>query len=121
MARPPRSPKWLREVGQTPDYRFTLANERTLLAWMRTALALIAAGVAVIQLVPGSDVVRHVLGFLLIALGGVVAGVSYRHWFENEAAMRRGEPLPASPVPRLVSAALTLTAVAALVLVVLDL
>jgi hypothetical protein len=32
---------------QEPDYRFTFANERTFLAWIRTALALIAGGVAV--------------------------------------------------------------------------
>ena len=35
-----------------PDYRFTLANERTFLAWERTALGLLAAAVAVVQLVP---------------------------------------------------------------------
>ncbi len=37
-----------------PDYRFTLANERTFLAWQRTALGLLAAAVAVVQFVPGS-------------------------------------------------------------------
>ena len=41
-----------RSVGEEPDYRFTLANERTFLAWIRTALALIAGGVALVQLVP---------------------------------------------------------------------
>jgi len=35
-----------------PDYRFTLANERTFLAWQRTALGLLAAAVAVVHLVP---------------------------------------------------------------------
>ena len=37
-------PRWYEE-GEEPDYRFTLANERTFLAWLRTALALIAGGV----------------------------------------------------------------------------
>ncbi len=113
-----RSP--LHEVGEAPDYRFTLANERTFLAWVRTALALMAAGVAVVQFVPGLAVLRHVLGVLLILLGGLLAGASYRHWERNERAMRLGENLPRSPIPRLVAAVLTLAAVAALVLTIVD-
>lgn len=111
----------LHEVGEAPDYRFTLANERTFLAWVRTSLALMAAGVAVVQFVPGLSEIRHLLGFVLIALGGVVATVAYRHWERNERAMRLGERLPHSSVPRLVAAALALVAVAALALVAYDL
>lgn len=114
-----RSP--LHEVGEAPDYRFTLANERTFLAWVRTALAMMAAGVAVVQFVPGLDLVRHALGIMLILLGGLLAGVAYAHWESNERAMRLGERLPHSPVPRLVAAVLTLTAVVALVLTIVDL
>ena len=117
--RTPRAP--LHEVGETPDYRFTLANERTFLAWVRTALALMAAGVAVVQFVPGLSSVRHVLGFVLIALGGVVATVAYTHWERNERAMRLGERLPHSPVPRMVALALALASFAALGLVAYDL
>jgi len=53
-----------------PDYRFTLANERTFLAWQRTALGLLAAAIAVVQLVPELAVpgARHVIGALLAAL-----------------------------------------------------
>ncbi len=87
------------EVGENPDYRFTLANERTFLAWVRTALALMAAGVAVIRFVPGLMVVRHALGFLLIGLGGLLAALSYRHWQRNEQAMRLGRQLPRSVGP----------------------
>ena len=111
----------LHEVGEQPDYRFTLANERTFLAWVRTALALMAAGVAVVQFVPGPPALRHVIAFVLISLGGVVATVAYRHWERNERAMRLGERLPHSPVPRIVAAVLALTAFAALGLVVYDL
>ncbi len=111
----------LHEVGEQPDYRFTLANERTFLAWVRTALALMAAGVAVVQFVPGPSALRHVLAFILISLGGVVATVAYTHWERNERAMRLGERLPHSPVPRIVAAVLALTAFAALGLVVYDL
>lgn len=118
-SRPGRPP--LHEVGEPPDYRFTLANERTFLAWVRTALAMMAAGVAVVQFVPGLDLVRHALGLLLISLGGLLAGASYTQWERNERAMRLGQRLPSSPIPRLVAAVLTLAAVAALVLTIVDL
>jgi putative membrane protein len=111
----------LHEVGENPDYRFTLANERTFLAWVRTSLALMASGVAVVQFVPGLDVIRHLLGFILIGLGGVIATVAYAHWERNERAMRLGERLPHSAVPRLVAFALALIAFVALGMVAYDL
>ncbi len=57
--------------GQPVDVRFSYANERTFLAWNRTALALIATGVAATQLLPKFDVTfgRRLLGLPLIALG----------------------------------------------------
>ncbi len=109
------------EAGTDPDYRFTLANERTFLAWIRTALALMAAGVAVIRFVPGLTVMRHTLGFLLIGLGGFLAAVAYRDWQRNERAMRLGRQLPRSFVPRLVASSLVLAALVALALVIADL
>ena len=84
-----------------PDVRFTYANERTFLAWNRTALALIATGVAATQLLPKLQVEwgRRILGLPLIALGAVVAGESLRQWRANQRAMRRGDPLPRSWMP----------------------
>ena len=84
-----------------PDVRFTYANERTFLAWNRTALALIATGVAATQLLPKLQVEwgRRLLGLPLIALGAIVAAESLRQWRANERAMRRGEPLPRSRMP----------------------
>jgi putative membrane protein len=108
-------------VGETPDYRFTLANERTFLAWVRTSLALMAAGVAVVQFVPGPAVLRHTLGLVLVSFGGILAGVSYGHWERVERAMRLGERLPHSRIPRLTAAALALVAVATLTLLIVDL
>ena len=86
---------------EEPDVRFTYANERTFLAWNRTALALIATGVAATQLLPKLSVTggRRLLGLPLIALGALVAAESFRHWRANQRAMRRGEPLPASTMP----------------------
>jgi putative membrane protein len=87
--------------GEDPDVRFTYANERTFLAWNRTALALIATGVAATQLLPKLQVEwgRRLLGLPLIALGGAVAAESFRQWRANERAMRQGEPLPRSWMP----------------------
>lgn len=119
--RPAPGPDREPEAGTDPDYRFTLANERTFLAWIRTALALMAAGVAVIRFVPGLTVMRHTLGFLLIGLGGFLAAVAYRDWQRNERAMRLGRQLPRSFVPRLVASSLVLAALVALALVITDL
>jgi putative membrane protein len=79
-----------------PDYRFTLANERTFLAWQRTALGLLAASVAVIQFVPELSVpgARHVLGLMLGALSIGTAIVGVRRWTLSDRALLRGEPLP---------------------------
>jgi putative membrane protein len=100
-----------------PDVRFTYANERTFLAWNRTALALVATGVAATQLLPSLHVAggRRLLGLPLIALGAVVAAASYRHWQANERAMRRSQPLPRSPLPVILSVGIGLVAVLAVV------
>jgi putative membrane protein len=100
-----------------PDVRFTYANERTFLAWNRTALALIATGVAASQLLPEFHVTggRRILGLPLIALGALVACTSFLHWKANERAMRRNQPLPRSPMPLVLSIGIGLIAVIAVV------
>jgi putative membrane protein len=92
-------------VGDEPDVRFSYANERTFLAWIRTALGLMTAGLAITQLLPPFDVPggRRLIGLPLIALGIVVAMASYWQWRANERAMRLRQPLPASPLPRIVA------------------
>ena len=83
-----------------PDYRFTLANERTFLAWQRTALGLLAAAVAVVQLVPELTIpgARHVLGVLLAVLASLTAGMGLRRWGQVDRAIRSGRPLPRHPM-----------------------
>jgi len=107
----------LDQVGKEPDVRFTYANERTFLAWNRTALALIATGVAATQLLPVLDIDfgRRLLGLPLIAMGALLALASYRRWDANERAMRLGEPLPPSPLPRLLALGIGVVAVLAIV------
>lgn len=110
-----RWPKSVYGEGEEPDYRFSLANERTFLAWLRTGLALVAAGVAVdvVDLSIGEGVKLALAGILLV-LGGLSSVLAYLRWSGSERAMRRGEPLPALGVAAIlisgVLAALTLAA-----------
>jgi putative membrane protein len=95
--------------GPEIDYRFTLANERTFLAWQRTALGLLAASVAVIQFVPelGVPGARHVLGVLLAVLATATAVVGLLRWAQVDRAMRAGVELPRHPSPAYLAVGLT--------------
>jgi putative membrane protein len=110
-----------RDTGGTePDPRFTFANERTFLAWSRTALALVVAGLGIVQLLPPFPRVpagRHLLGIPLIVLGAVLAVAAYAEWVRSQHAMRRGDPLPTSVLPWILAA--TITAVAIIAAIVL--
>ncbi|MDT5209925.1 MAG: putative rane protein [Mycobacterium sp.] len=101
------------------DYRFTLANERTFLAWIRTALALLAGGVAVVQLVPALSIpgIRHGLGTALTAAGGVLAVLAVRRWQNVQIAMRRGVELPRSWMPVLLACVVVAVTVALIVVI----
>ena len=92
--------------GTEPDVRFTLANERTFLAWSRTALALIAAGLAVAQLLPPFPHApwgRSVIATPLILLGAAMSSLSYVEWRRTQRAIRMGAPLPPSRLPKLLA------------------
>ncbi len=116
-----RGPKWLYE-GEDPDYRFSLANERTFLAWIRTSLALIGGAVAVVQLIPPFRIPggRGVLGVVLALTGLLTAATAYVRWAANERAMRRKEPLPYSGLLLTVAAALSATGVVVVILVLFE-
>jgi|HubBroStandDraft_1064217.scaffolds.fasta_scaffold828292_1 putative membrane protein len=110
-------------VETEPDPRFTLANERTFLAWSRTALALVAAGLGIVQLLPpfpGVPFGRHVLGVPLIVLGAVLAVAAYTDMMRNQRALRRSEPLPRSVLPRLLAGTIGAVATVAAVVVLLS-
>ena len=109
--------------GTEPDPRFTFANERTFLAWSRTALALVVAGLGVIQLLPpfpGVPWGRHVLGLPLIVFGAVVALAAYREWVRNQRAMRLGQPLARSIMPLLLAVVVAVMAVISAVVVLVS-
>lgn len=109
------------DEGTEPDYRFSLANERTFLAYIRTSLALLAGGVVLEQLIPpfGIRGSRSALSIVLLCLAGVVAGSSYLRWRQTERALRLQLPLPVARLPLLLGVGLLLTSLAVLVLVVL--
>ena len=113
-----------RDVGGTePDPRFTFANERTFLAWSRTALALVVAGLGIVQLLPPFPRVpagRHLLGLPLIALGAVLSVAAYAEWVRSQRALRRGDPLPRSVLPWLLAVTITAIAVIAAVVLILS-
>ncbi len=95
-----REPAW-RRTGKTPDYRFSLANERTFLAWIRTSLALLAGAVAVDQLAPEHRAHTRPAGPLCLA--GTGRGPGWRRFptavgGQMEAAMRNDQALPFSRV-----------------------
>ncbi|HEY1616947.1 MAG TPA: DUF202 domain-containing protein [Streptosporangiaceae bacterium] len=109
--------------GSEPDARFTLANERTFLAWNRTALALVVAGLGIVQLLPpfpGVPWGRHLLGMPLIVLGAAVAVAAYLEWCRNQAALRQGRPLRGSVLPRVLAATIAGVAVAAAVVLLVS-
>jgi putative membrane protein len=111
------------EEGSEPDARFTFANERTFLAWSRTALALVVAGLGIVQLLPpfpGVPWGRHVLGVPLIVLGAVVAVTAYREWVASQRALRLGKPVARSVMPWLLAVTIALMAVISAVVVLIS-
>ena len=102
-----------------PDYRMSLAVERTYLAYLRTALALTAGGVAVVAALPsaGAESLRRVMGALLIALGVMVAATARLRWVEVDRAMRQGSFLPRSRTTLPLTIGVTCVALMALIAV----
>ncbi|MEI4274022.1 DUF202 domain-containing protein [Klenkia sp. LSe6-5] len=99
QARDRRFPQRVYGRGEEPDPRFSLANERTFLAWMRTSLALLAAGVALEALdLPIAEGIRLASALLLVVLGLLAPVQAWLGWVATERAMRESRPLPS---PRL--------------------
>ncbi|WP_192456391.1 YidH family protein [Musicola keenii] len=94
---PPADKKrpWYQQ-GTPPDYRFSLANERTFLAWLRTALAFLAGAIAIDQFAPtlAPPAIRAGIAVFLTLTSALLAWMAYRRWVANELAMRTGQALP---------------------------
>lgn len=119
---PDRRPALSRRLfpeGGEPDPRFTLANERTFLAWMRTALAFIAGGVALealpIDAIPSH--LRSIAAIVAIGLGILLAGGAAVRWLRVERAMREQKPLPAPAIVPALSAGAVIAGIVVAVMV----
>lgn len=111
-----RFPRSVFGRGQEPDARFSLANERTFLAWIRTSLALLAGGVALEALdLPVQPQWRLAASLLLIALGIVAPVQAWSGWMRAERAMRERRPLPAPVLSGPLAAGVALAGVLVLI------
>lgn len=109
-----RWPRWVYGVGEEPDARFTMANERTFLAWIRSGLGFVAAGMAVAALAGYAGIadVRITIASLLLVAAGVLAGVTaFARWMVQERAMRLNRPLTPSVAMPLLTVVLIVVAV----------
>jgi len=90
----------VRRIGVAVDPRFSFANERTFLAWNRTALTMIVGGLGAAQLLEfGVAGLRELAALPLICLGAVIGIVGFGRWRANEITMRLQKPLPATGLP----------------------
>jgi putative membrane protein len=115
-----RKTPWRRD-GTPPDYRFSLANERTYLAWIRTALALLAGAIAIDQLTPelASPQIRVLISSFLCLCSGALALFAYHRWASNESAMRKGEPISYTQFLKVISAIMLLLTLATTLVIIL--
>ena len=123
---PTRQGRWppsVYGVGSEPDPRFSFANERTFLAWIRTALGFVAAGVAVAAVAQLNNALRLEvrLAAIVLVLCGLVSGfTALAQWTRNERALRLDQPLPSSPLMPFLTAAIIGVALVSIVVVSLQ-
>lgn len=108
------------DARSEPDCRFLLANERTFLAWQRTALGLLAASVGVVTIVPATSVPasRHIVGLILGGLAILTAGMGLRRWAQSDRAIRHSMPLPRQLGPAYLGLGVVIIGLVTLVLMV---
>jgi putative membrane protein len=111
----------LRDRGEDPDPRFSFANERTFLAWIRTALALVAGGIGLEAFAPPLAVpgLRQVLAGLMVLAGIAASALAFRRWLRAEEAMRERRSLPAPRIAPWLSYGVAVVALAIFVLLVI--
>lgn len=83
-----------------PDVRFLLANERTLLAWVRTGLTLQAGGFAVAHFA-GSTAAGKISGIVAMVSGGVLAIIGYNRFKSADRAIRNHKLPQTGKIPAL--------------------
>ena len=110
------------------DSRLLQANERTLLAWVRTSVALMTFGFVIARLglwlralsagggahaVAGHEVGTAWVGGVFVAMGVIANALAVVRYIASRRAIRRGEELPDDPLP--VILALLVTAFGAVI------
>ncbi len=112
-----RWPQWVYGAGTEPDQRFSLANERTFLAWIRTSLALLAGGVALDTVdLDGPRGLQTVLAVAVVLLGLGCAVMSWVRWALTERAMRQATLLPSTTAIAWIALVMALVAAGLVVL-----
>ncbi|MCW4465575.1 DUF202 domain-containing protein [Glutamicibacter sp. MNS18] len=116
-----RLARWVLPDGVEPDPRFTLANERTFLAWIRTSLAFLAGGIALEAFTAQAfaSPLRTVLAVLVIGIGLLIAAGAGFRWIRVERSMRTGNPLPIPAIVPLLGFGAVAAAIAAVLMVLL--
>lgn len=117
-----RRPHEVYGVGDEPDPRFSLANERTALSWMRTALAVVGGGVALVSLSSVATLPRWaaLVGAAACLGGGALAVRGVLAWAAVERALRLRQPLPAPRALGMLAAGVVVLAATVLVLAVVQ-
>ncbi|WP_435299231.1 YidH family protein [Timonella sp. A28] len=111
-----RYPRSVYDVGDEPDPRFSLANERTFLSWIRTSLAFVAGGLALEALdVPVWPAARSVVTAAFLIIGLIVPLYAWMTWKHNERTLRQNKQMPG---PRMAVIISVLTAIAVLALAI---
>ncbi|ORM37971.1 hypothetical protein BFL43_02000 [Williamsia sp. 1135] len=87
------------DLSTEPDYRFTLANERTFLAWIRTAMTLLAASIVLGEFLRSADGHTNQIALRIISITCVLTATTlalnaYVRWDRVQHAMSRDQPLP---------------------------
>lgn len=90
-----RFPSRLYADGDEPDPRFSLANERTYLAWIRTSLALLAGAGVLLALDLPVRIAWQWGAAMLFAVASVTAAIwAWVAWVTTERRLRHHRPLP---------------------------
>ena len=109
---PPRKPSYVYDGGEEPDPRCSLANERTFLSWVRTALAMLAGAVALHSLqLPQTSWLRGIVVLTLLVVGALCTLLAFVRWAKVERAMRLRQPLPHFSLGWLLTASIVLVSV----------
>jgi len=114
-----RLARWLLPEGSEPDPRFTLANERTFLAWIRTSLAFLAGGTALEAFAAEAfpSPLRTWLAVLVIGIGILIAAGAVVRWVRLERSMRSGRPLPIPAIVPLLAFGAVVASLAAIAMI----